>query len=151
MKSLLRRGGGGHYIKIWITLAYLVCYQLQPISCSAYISNQAMNSFFPSFLEWGETECTWYVGHYLAYCTSRGWYMMVSVEHSVEWLAGETEVLGENQPKYRVVYHKSHMTWSGLESGPLRWEAGVKSPELRHGQNAINKFLWNVRQSLNHT
>jgi hypothetical protein len=23
-----------------------------------------------SFLRWGETESTWYVGHYLAYCTS---------------------------------------------------------------------------------
>jgi hypothetical protein len=41
----------------------------------------------------GETESTWYVGYYLVYCTSPGWY----VEQLVEWeLAGETEVLGGN-------------------------------------------------------
>jgi hypothetical protein len=28
---------------------------------------------FFSFLGWGETESTWYVGHWLAYCTSTGW------------------------------------------------------------------------------
>jgi hypothetical protein len=50
--------------------------------------------FFFSFLGWGETESTWYVGHYLAYCTSPGLQMM-NVEQSVEWeLAGKTEVLG---------------------------------------------------------
>jgi hypothetical protein len=47
---------------------------------------------------------TWYVGHYLAYCTSPGWWMM-SVEHSVEWVAGETEVLGENLPQCCFVHH----------------------------------------------
>jgi hypothetical protein len=26
--------------------------------------------FFLVFLEWGQTESTWYVGKYLAYCTS---------------------------------------------------------------------------------
>jgi hypothetical protein len=38
----------------------------------------------------------------------------------VEWLAGETEVLGENLPQWRFVYHKSHML-PGREPGP--WEA----------------------------
>jgi hypothetical protein len=33
-------------------------------------------------------ESTWYVGHYLAYCTSPRWLMM-SVEQVVEWLAEE--------------------------------------------------------------
>jgi hypothetical protein len=28
--------------------------------------------FFFRFLEWGETESAWNVGHYLAYCTSHG-------------------------------------------------------------------------------
>jgi hypothetical protein len=36
--------------------------------------------------------------------------MMVSVEQSVEWLAGEREVLREDLSQYRFVYHKSHMT-----------------------------------------
>jgi hypothetical protein len=43
--------------------------------------------------------------------------MMSSVEQSVEWLAGETEVLAENLPQCRFVHHKSHMTWPGLEPG----------------------------------
>jgi hypothetical protein len=35
-----------------------------------------------------KNESTWYVGHYLAYCTSLGWCMMISVEHSVELVDG---------------------------------------------------------------
>jgi hypothetical protein len=43
-------------------------------------------------------------------------------EQSVECLAGETEVLGENLPQYRFVHHKSHMIRSA--HGTPRWEAG---------------------------
>jgi hypothetical protein len=32
----------------------------------------SIDSFFFSFLGWGGTEFTWYVGHCLAYCTSPG-------------------------------------------------------------------------------
>jgi hypothetical protein len=31
------------------------------------------------------------------------------IEKLVEWLAGETEVLGENLPQCRFVHHKPHM------------------------------------------
>jgi hypothetical protein len=58
----------------------------------------------------------------LAYCTSQDG--DVSVEQSVEWLAGETEVLGENLLQCHFVHHKSHMAWSVLEPGPLLWETG---------------------------
>jgi hypothetical protein len=44
------------------------------------------------------------------------------MEKLVEWVAGETEVLGENLPQYRFVHHKPHML-PGREPGPPRWEA----------------------------
>jgi hypothetical protein len=48
---------------------------------------------------------------------------MMSVEQSVECLAGETEVLGELRPQCRFAYNKSHMTCLALEPGPQKWEA----------------------------
>jgi hypothetical protein len=47
--------------------------------------------------------------------------VIMIMEESVEWLAGETEVLGENLPHYRFVYHKPHML-PIREPGPPRWE-----------------------------
>jgi hypothetical protein len=47
--------------------------------------------------------------------------MMLNVEQSVECLARETEMLGENLPQCRFVHYKSHMTGPGLELRPLLW------------------------------
>jgi hypothetical protein len=52
-------------------------------------------------------------------CQSR---VIMMMEKLVEWLAGETEVLGENLPQYRFVHHKPHML-PGREPGPPRWES----------------------------
>jgi hypothetical protein len=41
----------------------------------------------------------------------------MSVKQSVERLAGETEVLGENLLQCRFFHQISHMTWPGLEPG----------------------------------
>jgi hypothetical protein len=38
-------------------------------------------------------------------------------------LAGETEVLGGNQPQRHFVHHKSYLTRPRLEPGPPQWEA----------------------------
>jgi hypothetical protein len=43
------------------------------------------------------------------------------MKKSVELLAGETVVLGENLSQCRFVHHKPHML-PGREPGPPRWE-----------------------------
>jgi hypothetical protein len=48
--------------------------------------------------------------------------VIMMTEKLVEWLAGETEVLGENLSQCRFVHHKSHML-PGREPGPPQWEA----------------------------
>jgi hypothetical protein len=50
--------------------------------------------------------------------------MIMIMEKSVEWLAGETEVLGENLLQCRFVHRKPHML-PVREPGPPRWEASV--------------------------
>jgi hypothetical protein len=52
-------------------------------------------------------------------CQSR---VIMMMEKLVEWLAEETELLGENLPQYRFVHHKTHML-PGCEPRPPRWEA----------------------------
>jgi hypothetical protein len=54
-------------------------------------------------------------------CQSR---VIMIMEKSVEWLAGEAEVLGENLPQGRFVHHKPHML-PVCEPEPPRWEASV--------------------------
>jgi hypothetical protein len=48
--------------------------------------------------------------------------VIMMMEKLVEWLAGETEVLGKYLPQCRFTHHKPHML-PGYEPGPLRWEA----------------------------
>jgi hypothetical protein len=50
--------------------------------------------------------------------------VIMTMEKLVEWLAGETEVLGENLPQCSFVHHKPHML-PVREAGPPRWEASV--------------------------
>jgi hypothetical protein len=49
--------------------------------------------------------------------------VIVTMKKLVEWMAGETEVLGENLPSRHFFHHKSHLTRPGIEPGPPRWEA----------------------------
>jgi hypothetical protein len=49
-------------------------------------------------------------------------HVIMMMEKLVEWLAGETEVLGENLPQCRFVHNKTHML-PGREAGPPRREA----------------------------
>jgi hypothetical protein len=48
--------------------------------------------------------------------------VIMMMDKLVEWLAGETEVLGENLPQCLFAHHKPHML-PGREPGPPRWEA----------------------------
>jgi hypothetical protein len=50
--------------------------------------------------------------------------VIMIMEKSVEWLVGDTEVLGENLPQCRFVHHEPHML-PVREPGPPRWEASV--------------------------
>jgi hypothetical protein len=52
------------------------------------------------------------------------------MEKLVEWLAGETEVLGENLPQCRFVHHKPHML-SGRE--PARRGGKTATSRLSYG------------------
>jgi hypothetical protein len=58
--------------------------------------------------------------------------MMMSVEQSVEWVAGETEVFGENRP---FLHHKYHMiTWPDLT-----WH---RTLDLSGGKHATNRLSY---------
>jgi hypothetical protein len=46
----------------------------------------------------------------------------MSVEKSVELLAGATEALEGNLPQYHFVYHKSHLICPLFEPWPPLWE-----------------------------
>jgi hypothetical protein len=59
--------------------------------------------------------------------------VIVRMENFVEWMAGETEVLGENLPRRHFVHHKSHLSRPGIEPGPQRWEASDWPLKLRRG------------------
>jgi hypothetical protein len=50
--------------------------------------------------------------------------VITMMEKLVEWLAGDTEVLGENLSQCRFVHHKPQML-PGREPGPPRWEASL--------------------------
>jgi hypothetical protein len=70
--------------------------------------------------------------------------MMMSVEQSVEWLAGETEVLGENLPQCRFVHHKSFMTRTGLEPG----RCGEMPVTNRLSYGTANKSIYQSKPRL---
>jgi hypothetical protein len=68
-----------------------------------------------------QTGSTRHVGHFTGLlCLPR---VIVRMENLVEWMAGETKVLGENLLRRHFVHHKSHLTRPGIEPGPPRWEA----------------------------
>jgi hypothetical protein len=49
--------------------------------------------------------------------------VIMIMEKLMEWVAGESEVLGEILPQCHFVHHKPHML-PGREPEPPRWEAG---------------------------
>jgi hypothetical protein len=65
--------------------------------------------------------------------------VITMMENLVEWLAGETEVLGENLPQCRFVHHKPHML-PGREPGPPRWESATN--RLSYGTAKLYNKIW---------
>jgi hypothetical protein len=65
----------------------------------------------------------------------------MSVEQSVECVAGETVVLREDLPQCCFPHHKSHMIWPGLEPGPPQWEPATN--HLSYGM-ALQRNVYKV-------
>jgi hypothetical protein len=55
------------------------------------------------------------------------------MENLVEWMAGETEVIGENLPRRHFVYHKSHLNPGrrGMKPATKRFSYGAAGQYLR--------------------
>jgi hypothetical protein len=65
--------------------------------------------------------------------------VIMIMEKSVEWLAGETEILEENLPHCRFVHHKPHIV-PVREPRPPRWESSVLP--LSYGTAYKQVLLW---------
>jgi hypothetical protein len=95
-----------------------------------------------SFLRWCETESTWYLGHYLLYCALSGLWMIMSVEHSVEWVSGETEV---HLLLCRFVHHKSHVTGPWLEFGRRDGKAATNRVNCDTTNRDTVTYRWSAK------
>jgi hypothetical protein len=62
------------------------------------------------------------------------------MEKSVEWLAGETEVLGENLPQCRFVHHKPHMLPVRAPGPPLSVGLFIAHISPRHKVEGIHQL-----------
>ena len=76
----------------------------------------------------GGASCSWAM-FYVGSCQSLKCYSVDDRRINMEQLwnyndRGKTEALGDNLPYCYFVHHKSCMDWSGIEPGPLRWQAG---------------------------
>jgi hypothetical protein len=64
--------------------------------------------------------------------------VIMNMENLVEWwLAGDTEVLGENLPQCHFVHHKSYMTWPGAKPGRRGGKPGTN--RLSYGTANIKR------------
>jgi hypothetical protein len=97
------------------------------------LSRQFQNSDKLYFLGCGETA-------HLVCCICPGWWMMLSVEQSVEL------VFGENLPQRHFVHHKSHMTWPEFEPMPPWWETEISF--IFYNIKSIWMRLWNCLPSM---
>jgi hypothetical protein len=82
------------------------------------------------FFDWDETQPIWYVGHYLAYCTSPWWQTMMTVGSSrwnENW-QGKQKYSEKTCPS--ATLSTTNPTLSGLERGPSRWEAWAMAQAL---------------------
>jgi hypothetical protein len=65
--------------------------------------------------------------------------VIMIMEKLVEWLARETEVLGENLPQCHFVHHKPHMLWPEANSGCRGGKPATNC--LSYGTNDDPRYL----------
>jgi hypothetical protein len=79
-----------------------------------WTSSERKRRYFFNFVGLGETESTWYVGHY--------WPTVAAPYDIYTETCSETRTDSRNRntrrklPRRHFVHHKSHMTWPGLET-----------------------------------
>jgi hypothetical protein len=85
---------------------------------------------FLSFLGWGETESTSYVGNYLAYCISPGWQMSIERLVNENW---QGKLKYSEESSLSVTLSTTNPTWLSLG-----WKPGPRGSRVRTENTASN-------------
>jgi hypothetical protein len=110
------KGGEGHNCTLLLCLYKVLKWAVRPKTFQW--------CFFSPFFEWGENESTWYVGHYLAYCTSHGWWW----EWSNQWNDWQEKPKYSEKTCPNATLSTTNLTWpdlgsnSGRRSGKLTFQ-----------------------------